>query len=227
MPRRPRVATGGLAYHVLNRRVGRLQLFEKPGDYAAFEQILQDAYDRTRIRILAYCLMPNHWHLLLWPRQDGELSEVLRWLTVTHTQRWHAHRQTAGTGPVYQGRFKSFPVQTDEHFLTVARYVERNALRAKLVARAEEWRWSSLWRLSQGNPKLMTFLSEWPVEKPRQWLTWVNAPETVAELKALRDNVNRGRPFDNTAWVARIAKRLGLESTLRPRGRPRNKLTST
>jgi len=227
MPRRPRVATGGLAYHVLNRRVGRLQLFEKPGDYAAFEQILQDAYDRTRIRILAYCLMPNHWHLLLWPRQDGELSEVLRWLTVTHTQRWHAHRQTAGTGPVYQGRFKSFPVQTDEHFLTVARYVERNALRAKLVARAEEWRWSSLWRLSQGNPKLMTFLSEWPVEKPRQWLTWVNAPETVAELKALRENVNRGRPFGNTAWVARIAKRLGLESTLRPRGRPRNKLTST
>jgi len=227
MPRRPRVATGGLAYHVLNRRVGRLQLFEKPGDYAAFEQILQDAYDRTRIRILAYCLMPNHWHLLLWPRQDGELSEVLRWLTVTHTQRWHAHRQTAGTGPVYQGRFKSFPVQTDEHFLTVARYVERNALRAKLVARAEEWRWSSLWRLSQGNTKLMTFLSEWPVEKPRQWLTWVNAPETVAELKALRENVNRGRPFGNTAWVARIAKRLGLESTLRPRGRPRNKLTST
>jgi len=227
MPRRPRVATGGLVYHVLNRRVGRLQLFEKPGDYVAFEQILQDAYDRTRIRILAYSLMPNHWHLLLWPRQDGELSEVLRWLTVTHTQRWHAHRQTAGTGPVYQGRFKSFPVQTDEHYLTVARYVERNALRAKLVARAEEWRWSSLWRRSQGNPKLITFLSEWPVERPRQWLTWVNAPETEAELKALRENVNRGRPFGNAPWVTRIAKRLGLESTLRPRGRPRNKLTST
>lgn len=221
MPRRPRVATGGLAYHVLNRRIARLPLFEKPGDYAAFEQILQEAYDRTRIRIVAYCLMPNHWHLLLWPRQDGELSEALRWLTVTHTQRWHAHRQTAGTGPVYQGRFKSFPVQTDEHFLAVARYVERNALRAKLVARAEEWRWSSLWRRSQGNPKLMTFLSEWPVEQPRQWITWVNAPETGAGLKTLRENVNRGRPFGNAAWVVRIAKRLGLESTLRPRGRPK------
>jgi putative transposase len=105
---------------------------------SAFEKILKEAHDRTGVRIAAYCLMPNHWHLLLWPRSDGELSEVMRWITVTHTQRWHAHRHSSGTGPVYQGRFKSFPVQTDEHFITVARYVERNALRAKLVKRAEK-----------------------------------------------------------------------------------------
>ena len=142
MPRRPRHSTGGIAYHVLNRRVGRLELFEKPFDYSAFENILVEAYHRTGIRVAAYCLMPNHWHLLLWPRTDGELSEIMRWITVTHTQRWHAHRHSSGTGPVYQGRFKSFPVQTDEHFITAARYVERNALRAKLVERAEEWRWS-------------------------------------------------------------------------------------
>jgi putative transposase len=223
MPRRARISTGGLAYHVLNRRVGRLDLFEKAGDYDAFERILQETYDRTGIRIAAYCLMPNHWHLLLWPRQDGELSEAMRWLTVTHTQRWHAHRQTAGTGPVYQGRFKSFPVQTDEHFLMVARYVEQNAWRGRLVGRAEKWRWSSLWRRSQGNPELTAFLSKWPVDQPRQWLTLVNAPESGAELKALRESVNRGRPFGNVTWVARIAKRLGLESTLRPRGRPKSK----
>jgi putative transposase len=109
MPRRPCLAAGDLAYHVLNRRVGRLPLFEKPADYAAFEKILAEAHAATRIRIAAYCLMPNHWHLLLWPQQDGELSEVLRWITVTHTQRWHAHHKTAGTGPVYQGRCKPFP----------------------------------------------------------------------------------------------------------------------
>ena len=131
MPRRARISTGGLAYHILNRRVGRLALFDKPADYMAFENILNEAHERTGIRIAAYCLMPNHWHLLLWPRDDGELSEVMRWVTVTHTQRWHAHRESFGSGPVYQGRFRSFPVQTDEHFLTVARYVERNALRAK------------------------------------------------------------------------------------------------
>ncbi|MGH9782904.1 MAG: transposase [Terriglobia bacterium] len=221
MPRRPRVATGGLAYHVLNRRVGRLPLLEKPADYSAFEKILQAAYERLRIRIVAYCLMPNHWHLLLWPREDGELSEGLRWITVTHTQRWHAHRHTAGTGPVYQGRYKSFPVQTDEHFLTVARYVERNALRAKLVDRAEAWQWSSLWRRTQGDPTLTTWLSEWPVERPRNWLARVNEPETAAELEALRTSVHRGRPFGSEPWVGRMAKRLGLEATLRPRGRPK------
>ena len=221
MPRRLRVATGGLAYHVLNRRVGRLPLFETPADYAAFETVLQQAVAQSGIRIAAYCLMPNHWHMLLWPRHDGELSEVLRWITVTHTQRWHANRNTAGTGPVYQGRFKSFPIQMDDHFLTISRYIERNARRAKLVRRAENWKWSSLWRRSQGKPQLTAWLSKWPVDRPRNWLTVVNDPEGIEELEELRCSVQRGRPFGNPAWVIRTAKRLNLESTLRPRGRPR------
>lgn len=221
MPRRPRLAVGDLAYHVLNRRVGRLPLFEQPGDYAAFETILAEAAGRTRIRLAADCLMPTHWHLLLWPRHDEELSEVLRWITVTHTQRWHAHRKTAGTGPVYQGRFKSFPVQTDEHFLTVVRYVERNALRAKLVSRAEDWRWGSLWRRIQGDPELSAWLSDWPIERPRDWVARVNRPHTASELESLRLSVQRGRPFGEEAWVDRMAKRFGMESTVRPRGRPR------
>ena len=221
MPRRPRLAAGDLAYHVLNRRVGRLPLFEKPADYVAFEKILAEAHSQARIRIAAYCLMPNHWHLLLWPRQDGELSEVLRWITVTHTQRWHASHHTTGTGSVYQGRFKSFPVQADEHFLTVARYVERNALRAKLVGRAEDWQWSSGWRRTQKDPKLAAWLSAWPVERPRDWVARVNRPQTVLELEALRVSVQRGRPFGEESWVRRMAKRFGMEATLRPRGRPR------
>lgn len=216
------MATGGFVYHVLNRRVGRLPLFETPADYAAFETILREAYDQTHIRISAYCLMPNHWHLVVWPRLDGELSEVLRWVTVTHTQRWHAHRHTAGTGPVYQGRFKSFPVQNDEHFLTVVRYVERNALRADLVARAEEWRWCSLWRRGRKDSQASAFLSEWPMERPRNWVARVNQPETAGELEAVRTSVQRGRPFGSEAWVKRTAKRLGLEPTLRARGRPKD-----
>jgi putative transposase len=221
MPRRPRLAAGNLAYHVLNRRVGRLPLFETPTDYAIFEKILAQAQAETRIRIAAYCLMPTHWHLLLWPRQDGELSEILRWITVTHTQRWHAHHQTAGTGPVYQGRFKSFPVQTDDHFLTVARYVERNALRARLVRQAENWQWGSLWRRTQGDPKFMTWLSDWPIDRPRHWLAYVNRAHSPSEIEALRLSVQRGRPFGEEGWVRRMAKRFGMESTLRPRGRPK------
>ena len=134
MPRTARVAPGGLVYHVLNRAVARLPLFEKTADYEAFERVLLETQQRHPTRILAYCLMPNHWHFVLWPRNDDELTAFLRWLTHTHTMRWHAHHQTAGTGHLYQGRFKSFPVQTDEHLYAVLRYVERNAVRAKLVA---------------------------------------------------------------------------------------------
>ncbi|HEV3342013.1 MAG TPA: transposase, partial [Pirellulales bacterium] len=146
MPRVARIAPGGLVYHVLNRSVARLPLFQKPSDFEAFEHVLDEAQDRYPTRILAYCLMPNHWHFVLWPRRDGELTHFMRWLTHTHTMRWHAHYHTSGTGHVYQGRFKAFPIETDEYFYTVVRYVERNPLRANLVARAEDWRWSSLWR---------------------------------------------------------------------------------
>jgi putative transposase len=114
MPRRLRQADGGLVYHVLNRGVGRMTLFDKPADYTALEKIIEQTQERTGTRFLAYCLMPNHWHLLLWPREDGELSETMRWLTVTHTQRWHAHRHTAGTGPVKDAsnRFPCKPTGT-------------------------------------------------------------------------------------------------------------------
>ncbi|MBA5868321.1 MAG: hypothetical protein GDA67_16635 [Nitrospira sp. CR1.3] len=221
MPRRPRLAAGDLTYHVLNRRAGRLPLFEKPADYAAFEKILAETVERTHLRIVTYCLMPNHWHLLLWPRREGELSEVLRWITVTHTQRWHAYHKTSGTGPVYQGRFKSFPVQTGEHFLAVARYVERNALRAKLVSRAEDWQWGSLWRRQRGDPTSTVWLSAWPIDRPRDWVARVNRPQTALELEALRTSVQRGRPFGEESWVRRLCRRCGLESTLRSPGRPK------
>src|SRR5713101_6226580 len=139
MGRALRAALGGLVYHVLNRANARHTLFDKPADYEAFERILAEAQDECPVPLLAYCLMPNHWHLVLAPEGDGDLSRFVGWLTLTHTQRWHAHCHTVGTGHVYQGRFKSFAVETDDHFLTVCRYVERNALRAGLVARAEDW----------------------------------------------------------------------------------------
>jgi putative transposase len=221
MPRRLRSARGGFIYHVLNRAVGRATLFRKTGDYAAFEKIVRQANAFCPMRVLAYCLMPNHWHLLLWPENDGDLSEYLRWLTVTHTQRWHAHYHTSGTGPLYQGRFKSFPVQDDDHLLTVWRYVERNARRANLVRRAEDWQWSSLWQRQQANDP--PWLSEGPVERPQDWLHYVNEPASAAELEALRRSLVRGAPYGGEAWQRRTAKRLGLESTLRPRGRPTKK----
>ena len=224
MPRRPRMAMGGLAYHVLNRAVGRGSLFDKAADYEAFEQVLDQAWRRVPTRIACYCLMPNHWHMVLWPREDGELSEFMRWLTVTHAQRWHAHHGTAGRGPIYQGRFKSFPIQQDDHFLNVCRYVEQNALRASLTDRAEDWRWGSLWRRRNVKAEDRAFLlppSDWPVPPPRNWLALVNRAQSAGEVDAVQRSVLRGAPFGDEGWQRRTAARLGLDSTLRPRGRPK------
>ena len=179
--------------------------------------MLLEAKERVPMRVLAWCVMPTHWHIALWPHEDGDLSEFMRWMTVTHTQRWHAAHRTAGTGPQYQGRFKSFPIEEDDHLGTLLRYVERNALRANLVQRAEDWRWCSLWRRVRGDG---TILDEGPLPLPEDWLRHVQSVETEAELAALRHSVVRGTPFGEEAWQARTAKRLGLESTLRARGRP-------
>lgn len=227
MGRAQRLTAGGVVYHVLNRASGRRQIFDAPEDYRAFEQILAEAHERVPMRTLAYCVMPNHWHLVLWPRQSGELSRFMAWLTLTHTQRWHAWRGTTGTGPLYQGRFKSFPVQQDRHFLVVCRYVERNALRAGLVARAEDWRWSSLWQRGAAGPSAESWLSPWPVSAPDDWPAHVNEPQTADELEALRRCAIRGQPFGERTWVEQIAARLGLGSALRPRGRPRKKVSDT
>jgi putative transposase len=170
------------------------------------------------MRLLAFCVMPNHWHLVLWPETDDALSDYMHWLTVTHAQRWHAAHGTGGTGPVYQGRFKSFPVQEDEHFLAVCRYVERNALRANLVSRAENWKWSSAWHWS--NLSAQVSLSAWPLARPALWIDYLNEPQTEEELGAIRHNVSRGRPYGDHRWTRSAATALGLSSALQSRGRP-------
>lgn len=221
MGRPHRATTGGLVYHVLNRANATMSIFEDDDDFAAFERILEEACELHDMRLLSYCLMSNHWHLVLRPRQDGNLSRFTGWLTLTHTQRWHAHRGTTGRGHVYQGRFKSFPVEDDGHFLTVCRYVERNALRANMVDRAEDWKWCSLWRNKRGSVEEKSLLSDWPIARPRNWVAVVNKPQTEGELKALRRCIQRGSPYGTEKWVKKMVKSLGLEATLRPRGRPK------
>lgn len=208
-----------MVFHVLNRGVGRRNLFDKADDFEAFERVLKETLQLRSMRVCGYCWMSNHWHFVLWPEHDGDLPAFMQQLTNTHVKRWKEHRHETGYGPLYQGRYKSFPVQTEDYFYQVIRYVERNALRANLVERAEQWRWSSLCPgRKESNDGI---LSAWPLPRPANWIKLVNQPQTEKELAALRHCVNRGTPFGEKGWVETTAARLGLAATLRPRGRPK------
>jgi putative transposase len=219
MPRQARNAPGGVIYHVFNRAVGRRELFANADDYAAFIRVLAGTLETTPMRVCAFCLMPNHWHLLLWPEHDGDLARFMQKLTITHVRRWVVRRHRVGHGSVYQGRYKSFPTEDSAHFTTVARYVERNPLRAGKVKRAEQWRWSSLGqKLTKKTPLIP--LSAWPVPRRRDWVSWVNQPQTKAEEAAFRRCLEHSRPFGSEAWTKKMEATLKL-GPLRQRGRPK------
>jgi len=218
MPRPKRAAQGGYCYHVLSRGNGRQRVFRKDRDYDDFLCLFDEAQERHEMRIIAYCLMPNHFHLVLWPVHDGDLSRWMQWVLTTHVRRYHEHY--LGSGHIWQGRFKAFPIQADDHLLTVLRYVERNPLRANLVTAAEDWRWSSLGRDRRiPDP---TWLVAGPVPRGRTWRDHVNRFEPDADLAAIRHSIRRGTPFGSDTWRNRTVLRLGLQSTLNPRGRPRS-----
>lgn len=221
MARPPRADEAGGLYHALNRANMRATIFKKDADYAAFEKILGEALELHQIELFGYQLMPNHYHLVLRPLVDHEMSRFMGWVGGTHTMRYHAHYHTGGQGHLYQQRYKSFPIQDDEHFFLVCRYVERNAFRAGLVEQAEDWRWGSLWRWLQKSEPDPQLLSPWPLARLPGWVDRVNHPLSQKELEAVRRCAQRGRPLGDEGWVESIARRLNLESTMRPRGRPR------
>lgn len=217
MPRVYRYLEEGYSYHVLNRGNGKQKIFHKDQDFAAFVQIMKEAKDRFPMDIFAYCLMPNHFHMVLMPNQPGHLSMWMHWLMSTHANRYRQHYKT--TGHLWQGRFKSFIIQNDKHLLTILRYVEGNAVRAGLVFSAKDWLWSSLReRLGEKEEKIINHLH---VELPSDWMRFVDEPLTERDVEKIRQSVIRQAPFGNYGWQKRISKNLNIESTLRPRGRPR------
>ncbi len=227
---------GGICCHVLNRGNARAKVFRDDADYESFIELMGLGCSRVGMRVVSCCLMPNHFHLILWPRRDGDLGRWMQWVMTSHVRRHH--RRYGTSGHVWGGRFKSFPIQrrrvtvpdtqrggieVGNPLLVVARYVERNPLRAGLVERAEQWRWSSLrWWGFPGECPDWADLSS--LERPGDWLREVNRAETEQQLATVRRSVVRGRPFGTEGWVGRIASTLHLESTLRPRGRPKKPL---
>ena len=216
MPRRSPAGTGGVVFHVFNRSARRLVLFASSADYEVFLEVMVETAKRFRMRLLVFCIMPNHWHLVLWPERDGDLSGYMTWLTKTHAQRWRRLSGTTGEGAVYQGPFRAVPVQSDHHLLVVCRYVERNPVRAGLARRAEDWRWSSASR-DRENCNLPP-LSAWPISQPANWLELLNGEESASRLEAIRASIRRSQPIGEESWRQNTGIALALRRE--HRGRP-------
>ena len=174
------------------------------------------------MRLLAYCVMPNHWHLVLYPKQDGDLQKFMGWLTNTHTRRWHTIKRTIGEGHLYQGRYKSFLCQTDDYLLSLIRYVERNAKKANLCNLAEDWKWSSIYKRERGADEQKEILAEWPIEIPKNYLSLLNAKQNASEEDAIERSIIKNSPYGDESWIKKVSKDYGLEQTFRRVGRPRN-----
>ena len=216
MPRLPRVDIADYNYHVINRAIAKAQIFYTEKDYYAFDEIIEEAQFKYDMRIFSYSTMPNHWHFVINPKRDGDISKFMKWLTGTHTQRWHAFHETTGTGHIYQSRYKSFLIQNDKHLLDVIRYVENNPLRANLVKRAEDWKWSSLYKRLNG----CKFLSPLPTELPENYLKSVNENFSPDELKKIQTSIIRDRPLGKDEWMKKVVEKFKLQASMKPRGRP-------
>jgi len=222
MPRRKHHGSAGLIFHVFNRGARRLRVFRTDGDYDAFLRTIREAHHRVPIRILSYCLMPTHFHFVLWPSTDDQLREFMWWLTGTHSKRWHGFHQTIGTGPIYQGRYKAVPVQGDRHFLRLCRYVEANPVKARFVRRAEEWPWSSLAQRCR-NLNVVP-LETWPILQPVDWVQQVNS--SIAQEVDIEESLRSGVPLGDAEWSQKTASVLGLPASRRSAGRPKKNETT-
>ncbi len=214
MPRVARALVDNCFYHLINRGNSKQKIFHKDGDYNAFLDLLFQAQGRNGVKLLAWCLMPNHFHLLVQPTAADQLNKWMHWLTTTHVRRYHQHYHSSGH--VWQGRYKSFIVQDDDHLLTVVRYIEGNPVRANLVPSAVQWPWSSCQNRIADVEEMRP--AELPISIPEDWISFVDTPLTDTEIEMVRNSVNRQAPLGCDGWRTVICRQLGLESTLRQRG---------
>jgi putative transposase len=189
MPRPLRVFPDGIPQHIVNRGNRRATVFTDAADFLGFLAALADAADRTTVRLVAFCLMPNHWHLVLWPVRGCEVSAYMQLAMNAHIRDLQRRHGTTGTGHIYQGRFKNSAILSERQFVNVCRYVEANPVAAGLVRRAEEWRWSSL--VLDGPAEDVRILTPWPCPRPRPWLAEVNRPQSAAIERQIKRNLRR------------------------------------
>lgn len=215
MPRIRRSLVDSAIYHVINRGNSKQEIFHKDMDYEIFIDLIRKTKLKYKIQIFAYCLMPNHFHILL---KSEELSKYMHLLMSSHVRKYHKHYGTSGH--IWQGRYKSFIVQSDEHLLVISRYIEGNPVRGGLVKSAKDWKWSS--HLDRLGERSNILINELPIKLPVNWTEYVDTPLTGKELEKINQSVNRQSPYGELEWVNKLCREVGLLSTINPRGRPKN-----
>ncbi len=225
MPRPLRPVDKGLIYHVINRGNNRQNVFDKPEDFEAFLRSMRDLKERRSFELYGYCLMTNHIHLLIKPLETT-ISRVMQSLLVSHTQRYH--RRYKSGGHVWQGRFKSPVVQDDEHLLRVLRYIEANPVKAGMVDRAGDYAWSSFAAHGLGEPNDLLDPAEAYQQmtgdtkiRQRKWSRYVHCQPDEDESRAIGQSIATGLPYGSEGWINALGRKLKLDLTIRPRGRPK------
>ena len=225
MGRAPRNSQGGYVYHVIGRGLKPKPMFRSLEDYQDFDSTLAQAVERFEPRLIAYCILPKHWHLVLTPRKDGDLSKFMAWLTMTHSVRWHTKPKRSASGGLYERRFRSFPVQDNSQLLDVLRFVESHPIRSGLVKDLRDWPWSSWSRRAQEPDAAWPLLSNPPIPFPSDWNKQLCQEIPSESFDRILQCIQRSCPYGASDWVQKTVVRLGIESTIRPRGRPK-KVTS-
>ena len=203
MSRPRRFAPPDSVLHLVNRGNDRKQLFGAAREYEDFLNLVADVKERCPMRLLGYCVMPNHWHMVVWPETGQSVSAFCHRLCTTHAVRHRRESGTIGFGHLYQHRYHSFAIESERQYYAVMRYVEANAARSGLVALAEHWRWSSLAERCGPNRGL---LAPGPLELPKGWAALVNEhlpPDVLAQTRA---RFHRTRPEDMRLLTPRYAR---------------------
>jgi len=229
MPRPLRPVGKGLIYHVITRGNNRQNVFDKPEDFEAFLRSMRDLKERRPFELYGYCLMTNHVHLLIKPLETPVSRVMQSFLSlVSHTQRYHNEKHYKSGGHVWQGRFKSPVVQGDGHLLRVLRYIEANPVKAGMVDRAGDYAWSSFAAHGFGEPNDLLDpapayqrTGDDPKARRRKWSSYVHRRPDEDEQQAIAQSIESGLPYGSESWTKALSRKLKLDLTIRPRGRPK------
>ena len=221
MPRLSRTVFAGLPHHVTQRGNRREDVFFTNEDREAYLTWLREYCDKYGLAVLAYCLMTNHIHLIVVPTTDDGLQRVLKPLHMRYAQR--INRARNWKGHLWQGRFFSSPLD-EVYLLAAVRYVERNPVRAGMIDRAEDYRWSSA-AAHCGNrtDSVLNLESGWREQFATidDWSAWLSAADEIEKIRILRQNVEKGLPCGSENFIQRLGKIAGRHLEYRPQGRPK------